>query len=189
MPFITEEIWHLLRERKEGEDIIVAHWPETAGFDNTLLDDFPVAAAIIGEVRTFRQSKNISPKDALELFYRNESGNNSIEKFSTLICKLANLTSIQKISEKPVDAFPFVVQQYECFIPIGENIDREAETERLLKELDYTKGFLKSVMAKLGNERFVNNAKQEVVLAEEKKKADAEARIKAIEEALSTLKV
>lgn len=189
MPFITEEIWHLLRERKEGEDIIVAHWPETAGFDNTLLDDFPVAAAIIGEVRTFRQSKGISPKDALELLYRNETGINAIEKFSALICKLANLTSIQKISEKLVDAFPFVVQQYECFIPIGDNIDREAETERLLKELDYTKGFLKSVMAKLGNERFMNNAKQEVVLAEEKKKADAEARIKAIEEALSTLKV
>lgn len=189
MPFITEEIWHQLRERKEGDDIIISHWPEIAGYNSQLLDQFPVASSIITEVRTFRQSKNLSPKEALEVLYRSENESAEIELFKGLISKLANVSAVTRITEKPADAFPFVVKQYECFIPFGEKIDRDAETLRLEKELDYTKGFLKSVLAKLGNERFMSNAKPDVVMAEEKKKSDAEARIRSIEEALSALKV
>jgi len=188
MPFITEEIWHQLRERKEGDDIIISSWPESFAYDSQLLEQFSVIASIIVEVRTFRQSKGISPKEALEVTYRSDSDSPEIEKFKGLICKLANVSSVSRVQEKPADAFPFVVKQYECFLPYGEKIDREAETERLMKELEYTKGFLKSVMAKLGNERFMANAKPDVVMAEEKKKADAEARIHSIQEALSALK-
>lgn len=187
MPFITEEIWHLLRERKEGDDIIISFWPVPGTADKTLLTSFPVAAALISEIRNFRQSKGLSPKEPLELLIRTSETSEPLQRFGSAIIKLANLSGIRNITEKPQGAFPFIIRELECFIPVTEQVDREAEKKRLQEELDYTRGFLKSVMGKLGNERFVANAKPEVVAAEEKKKADAEAKIRAIEEALSAL--
>ncbi|MBL7923383.1 MAG: valine--tRNA ligase [Bacteroidia bacterium] len=187
MPFITEEIWHLLKERKEGEDIIVAPWPIAEAADGELLRAFPVAAELISEIRNFRQSKGISPKEPLELKIRQNSGSPALRYFSEAISKLGNLSAIEMVAEKPQGSFPFVIRELECFIPMNENIDKEAERKRLTEEMTYTKGFLKSVMGKLSNEKFISNARPEIVAAEEKKKADAEARIRAIEEALTTL--
>jgi valyl-tRNA synthetase len=187
MPFVSEEIWHLLRERKQGDDLIVSKWPAHAAADKSLLDDFNIASGIIAEVRNFRQSKGVSPKEQLELHYSINGQASALDRFSGAIVKLANLSKLEKISEKPTGAFPFVVNQFECFIPLSENIDKEAEKDRLTKELEYTKGFLKSVESKLSNERFVNNAKPDVVAAEQKKKADAESKIKSIQEALASL--
>ncbi len=187
MPFITEEIWHLLRERAAGEDIIIAHWPKAGVMDKAILSEFPVAAELISEIRNFRQSKGLSPKEALELMIRTTGDVPALNRFGNAIIKLGNLSAINAISEKPQGAFPFVVRELECFIPMSENVDKDAERKRLTEELEYTKGFLKSVMGKLSNERFVSNAKPEVVAAEQKKKADAEARIRAIEEALTGL--
>jgi valyl-tRNA synthetase len=186
MPFISEEIWHLLRERKEGDDIIIATWPEPAEKNDDLLRSFPGAAGLITEIRNFRQSKGLSPREPLELLVRNTQYTD-LEFFGDAVIKLGNLSAIRQAEGKPEGAFPFVVREMECFIPLSEKVDRDAERQRLQQELDYTRGFLDSVMKKLGNERFVQNAKAEVVAAEQKKKSDAEARIRAIEEALSAL--
>ena len=187
MPFVSEEIWHELNTRAEGNDLIVSKWPTRNSLDHTILEDFTIASGIITEIRNFRQSKGVSPKEQVELKYSVDGNARALDRFSNSIIKLANLSSLEKVAEKPTGAFPFVVKQFECFIPLSDSIDKEAEKERLIKELDYTQGFMKSVAAKLSNERFVSNAKPEVVAAEQKKMNDAEARIKAIEEALSTL--
>ena len=187
MPFITEEIWHLLKDRAEGDDIIIAAWPSISTPDKAILAEFPVAAELISEIRNFRQSKGLSPKEALDLKIRANGDVPALKRFGTAIIKLGNLNAIENISEKPQGAFPFVIRELECFIPMSENVDKDAERKRLQEELTYTQGFLKSVMGKLGNERFVANAKPDVVAAEQKKKADAEAKIRAIEEALTAL--
>jgi valyl-tRNA synthetase len=187
MPFISEEIWHLLRERKEGDDIIISIWPEQLDYDKNILSSFTIASAIITEVRNFRQTKNISPKEQQELLYNTNGNAVPLETFKGIIIKLANLSGLKAITDKPSGTFPFVVKDFECFIPLSASVDKETEKVRLQKEMEYTQGFLKSVMAKLGNERFVSNAKADVVASEQKKKEDAEARIKAIEEALASL--
>ncbi len=187
MPFLTEELWHLIRERKEGDDIIIAAWPKAAVLNEKVLKAFPPAAELIAEIRNFRQSKGISPKEKLELKVRGHDASGSIAQFGDAVIKLGNLTSIQQTAEKPGGAFPFIVKDLECFIPMDAMIDKDAERKRLQDELNYTKGFLKSVMAKLGNERFMSNAKAEIIAAEEKKKSDAETKIRAIEDALNSL--
>lgn len=187
MPFISEDIWHLIRERKEGDDLIINQWPKGGHADETILKSFPVASSLIAEVRNFRQEKGISPKDPLELYFKGTSADVAFRYFDAAIMRLANLSSISEVKDKPENTFQMIVHQLECFIPVSDSIDKEAEKERLAKELDYTRGFLKSVMGKLGNEKFISNAKPEVVASEEKKKADAEAKIRAIEDALSTL--
>lgn len=187
MPFITEELWHLLKERKAGDDIIVAPWPIASEIHEEALKSFPLAAELIAEIRNFRQSKGLSPKETLVLKVRTKVPSLSLSLYGDAVIKLGNLSGIEYVSEKPGSAFPFVVRELECFIPMTENVDKDAERKRLSEELTYTQGFLKSVMAKLSNERFVSNAKPDVVAAEEKKKSDAEAKIRAIEEALSSL--
>ena len=187
MPFISEELWHLLKERNEGDDIIISHWPRTEKINQSLLKSFPVAAELIGEIRNFRQSKGLSPKEALELKVRANGSSEGLNLFGDAIIKLGNLSAIEHITEKPAGTFPFVVRELECFIPMSAHVDKDAERIRLTEELAYTQGFLKSVLGKLNNERFVNNAKPDVVAAEQKKKSDAEAKIRAIQEALTSL--
>jgi valyl-tRNA synthetase len=187
MPFISEELWHLVKERSKGDDIIIAKWPQISAGNEEVLKAFPLAADLIGEIRNFRQSKGLSPKEALALSIRSNGSNTSLSIFKDAIIKLGNLSAITPVNEKPDNTFPFVVRDLECFIPMSENIDKEAELKKLKDDLAYTQGFLKSVMGKLNNERFVANAKPEILAAEQKKKADAEAKIRAIEEALSSL--
>ena len=187
MPFISEEIWHLLKERKDGDDIIIASWPKIDVANEEILKAFPIAAELIGEIRNFRQSKGLSPKEALALSIRSNGSTSALKIFGDAIMKLGNLSEIKSVNEKPENTFPFVIRDLECFIPMSENIDKDAERKKLNDDLTYTHGFLKSVMAKLNNERFVSNAKPEILAAEQKKKSDAEAKIRAIEEALSSL--
>ncbi len=186
MPFISEEIWHLLKDRKEGDDIIIASWNKTSAINNSLLNEFELASNVVTEVRNIRKSKNISPKEKISLFQKASNGENK-SAFDDIIIKLCNLDKLNTTKEKVENAISFVVKQIEYFIPFNNSIDINAEIERLQKELDYTQGFLKSVMIKLSNERFVANAKPGILDNENKKKADAEARIKAIEEVLSSL--
>lgn len=187
MPFISEELWHLVKARAKGDDIIIAKWPKVETGNEEVLKAFPLAADLIGEIRNFRQSKGLSPKEALALSIRSNGSNATLSIFKDAIIKLGNLTAINSVNEKPENTFPFVVRDLECFIPMSENIDKDAELKKLKDDLAYTQGFLKSVMGKLNNERFVANAKPEILAAEQKKKADAEAKIRAIEEALSSL--
>ena len=185
MPFISEELWSLLGERKEKDCIIVASWPSSGKMDETLLKGFEIASEVISQLRNLRKQKNISPKEKLSLYFNSKQTMDP--RFNELVCKLGNLDQLNSTDVKVDNAIPFIVQQYEFYVPLTAAIDLKAEKERLLNELEYNKGFLKSVQAKLANERFVSNAKPEVVENEKKKQADAEAKIKAIEEQLANL--
>ncbi len=189
MPFITEEIWHLIKDREDKECIIIASWPildKNYRWDQTRV--FEECKDIITTIRSIRQQKQISPKTKLKLFKRSAPGGNH---FDDIIIKLANLESLESTEEPIAGAVSFVRKTEssfgEFFIPLEQNINLEEEKARLTKELDYSKGFLKSVEIKLSNEKFVANAKPELIANEKKKQADAEAKIKAIEEQLMSL--
>ena len=188
MPFITEELWHNLRDEKVNEPIIVSQWPKPIGSaDETLLSQGELIFEIVQNVRNLRNTKQISPKEALKL-----SINGTFERFQPIIPslqKLANLSEVVFSSEPPSNAFNFVIQSVEYFLESPQSIDVDSEIKSLQDELKYAEGFLKSVEKKLSNERFVNNAPEQVVAMELKKKADAEAKIQSIKEALKKLSV
>ncbi len=185
MPFITEEIWQQLRERQEGESLCITRWPQTETFEKQLLDEAAVAFDAVQNVRNLRNSKGMSPKEELKLVVRTERPQ-LYKNWEAVLRKLANLSDLQ-FGDKPDGAVSMVVGADELSVPLEGNIDAAAERENVLKELEYTRGFLASVDKKLSNERFVSNAKPEVVESERKKKADAEAKIKALEESLAAL--
>ena len=186
MPFISEELWHLLKDRTPEECLIVEKWPLISEYDRKLLSGFTIASEIIQQLRNIRKQKNISPKESLKLFIRTEKTFD--QSFRDIIIRLANLSHFSSTDQKPENALSFLIRQFEFYLPVSEAIDTDAEKERLKKELEYNKGFLNSVQSKLANERFVSNAKPEVIENEKKKQADAEAKIKAIEEQLQGMK-
>ncbi len=186
MPFITEEIWHLLRERADGDDIIVASMPVAQPFDAQNLKAFERAGQIIIALRNLRKDKNIPNKDSLTL--KVKSGPMAECRFYPVISKLGNLSLVETVTEKPDGVMVFTVGSQEFYVPINESLDLEAEIKKIEEELKYTRGFLNSVQKKLSNERFVNNAPTAVVEKERQKQADAEARIKVLEEQLKELK-
>lgn len=182
MPFITEEIWHALYERKEGESIMVAQLPQLPKIDNKLIAEFENVKNIIAGIRTIRLSKNIPNKEQLELLVAKGEHNDA---YNPIITKLGNLSAISVRQEAA--AISYMVGTTEYAIPMTSNINVEEELAKMQSELEYLQGFLASVMKKLGNERFVNNAKPEIVANERKKQADAESKIKALEENISKL--
>ena len=187
MPFITEDIWHLLKERQDGDDLIIAQQPAQKVVDNDILNQFLFTQDVINNIRKIRAEKNISMKEAIELIVVDKDGSVNKE-FDSVIMKLCNVSSINYVTETPQDAFGFLVKATEYFIPVTDNIDTEAEIKKLEEELAYAQGFLKSVEAKLSNEKFVNGAPAAVVDKERKKKSDAEAKIKVLEQQIATLK-
>ena len=185
MPFITEEIWHLIRKREEKDCIIVAEWPkQLTSLDSKQLAEFEVCKEVVAAVRNIRQQKQISPKEKLALIEKSEAQHSY---FDDVVSKLANLSSLSYTKDKVEGALSFMVKSTEFYVPMGSNINPEEEKERLSKELEYNQGFLKSVLVKLNNEKFVANAKPEVITAERKKESDALSKIKAIEEQLAVL--
>jgi valyl-tRNA synthetase len=185
MPFITEEIWHLIKERNEKDCIIVAEWPTQKAVDKKQLEEFEVCKEIVATIRNIRAQKQLSPKEKLELIEKSEATHSY---FDQLVMKLANLSSLTYKKEKVDGAISFMVKSTEYYVPLSQNINAEEEKARIAKELDYNKGFLMSVQKKLANEKFVANAKPELIALEKKKQADAEAKIKALEEQLSAIK-
>lgn len=180
MPFITEELWHELTDRNEKDALCIARWPEAGTFDKETLKRGELLFELTAHVRNIRSSKGISPKEPLELFSEIPEVNTDLDSLK----KLANLSSVALSSQKPNNSFSFVLGADEFFIPATQEIDIEEERKKLEDELAYTKGFLTSVEKKLNNERFVKNAPEAVVEAENKKKADAVAKIKTLEESL-----
>jgi valyl-tRNA synthetase len=185
MPFITEELWHHLNDRSEKDCIIVAQWPSEQTPDKRILSAFDFAADVVAQMRNLRSARGISPRETLSLFLKSAEPLDDV--FNPVIMKLANLDKLETASQKMENSFSFLAGKVECFVPVTGNVDMAAERERLHKELDYNMGFLKSVQAKLSNERFVANAKPEVVENERKKLADAEAKINAIKDQLSAI--
>ncbi len=184
MPFITEELWQALEPRKEGESLMVALIPEVAPVDNLYLEDFEIAKEIVGGVRTIRLQKNIPNKEALELQVLGEHN----DHFNSVIAKMCNLSSIIRTEEKAAGSASFLVRTTEYAVPLGNMINVEEELAKLQDELKYQQGFLAFVMKKLSNESFVSKAPAKVIEMERKKQADAESKIKSIEESIAALK-
>lgn len=184
MPFITEELWHELKERKAGEYIIVAEWPKAGKVIESVLKEAEFAFELITQIRNTRSSKGISPKEIVKLHQKEQTKN--LSAFGSIVKKLSNISEFQTSTEKPAGV-SFLVGTLEFTIPLEGKIDAVKERETLLKDIAYQKGFMASVDKKLSNEKFVNSAKPEVVDMERKKKADAEAKIKALEESLTRL--
>ena len=187
MPFVTEEIWHLLETRSEEESIMQQPMPTALPYDPATLRSFALAQELVSGVRGLRNSKGLSPKEALELYVL-PHGEHLEHRFDGLVAKLANVSKIAQVSEKVEGALTFMVGTTECFVPVSLNIDTEAELKRLEDELRYAEGFLASVMKKLSNEKFVNGAPEKVVNVERQKKADAEQKIAAIKAQMDALR-
>ncbi|MCI6402497.1 MAG: valine--tRNA ligase [Prevotella sp.] len=187
MPFITEEIWQHIYERKDGESIMVStvKFDELTPAEETLINDIETVKNIVAGVRTVRNQKNIAPKEVLEL---KAVGANTFEAYDSVVCKMANLESIEVVAEKSADASAFMVGTSEYAVPLGNLIDVDAEIEKLEAQLKHLQGFLVGVRKKLGNERFVQNAKPEVVALERKKEQDSLDKIAAIEASLAELR-
>ena len=183
MPFITEELWHedLFGERGERDCCIVAELPKNGEINTQLLSEAEVVKQVITQIRNIRNSRQISPKETLELLAKPVSSIN-YSAYSGIITKLANTNGLNIVSDKPNAATAFMVHTDEFYIVLEETIDPAVECERLKKEKEYLEGFLRSVNSKLNNERFIANAKPEIIENELKKKADAEAKIKLLEE-------
>lgn len=187
MPFLTEELWHETKERKKLECCITAKYPNPEIINRQTLHDTALAMKVIAEIRNIRNQKQISPKEKLSLVI-SSSLQNQYEAYNEVICKLANLSEIRFEKDKPEKAISFIVGTDEFFVPLDSSkTDIVAERERIEKDIEYLQGFLKSVDIKLNNEKFVSNAKAEVIENERKKKADAESKIQTLQLSLQSI--
>ncbi len=185
MPFLTEEIWQYITERTPQEALIIAKWPVKTAINKELITNFDFTSEVISGIRAIRKEKNIAFKDAIDFsIINNENMNTS---FDTVITKLGNLNGIDYVNEAVDGALTFRVKSNEYFIPVAGAIDVEEELKKLTEELNYTEGFLKSVQKKLSNERFVQNAPEQVIASERKKEADALAKIETLKTSLASL--
>jgi valyl-tRNA synthetase len=186
MPFLTEEIWQYVAERTLEQALIVAEWPEMRQADEKLIADFDFAAEVISGIRTIRKEKNIPFKDTIDLMVINND--NASTAFDSIITKLGNIASLDYVNEKVNGALTFRAKSNEYFVPVAGAINVDEEIAKLTEELKYNQGFLKSVQAKLSNEKFVGSAPEKVVAMERQKEADAIAKIATIEQSLLSLK-
>ncbi|MCI7575296.1 MAG: valine--tRNA ligase [Bacteroidales bacterium] len=185
MPFITEELWQNLYERKAGESIMVARMVEPKAVDNALIAQVEILKAIIAGIRTVRLQRNIPQKEALALQAVRPAPLSEGE--AAVITKLCNLSAIAYVQQKEEGSVAFIADATEYAIQLGAHINVEEELQKLQADLAYQEGFLQNVMKKLGNERFVQNAKPEIVALERKKQSDAESRIATLKESIAAL--
>ena len=187
MPFITEELWQHIYDRKPGESIMLDKLaiPSPDDEDNAITNEIEIVKQIISNVRMVRNQKNISPKEKLKLQAINI---NNYAQYNDILVKMANLEGVENVAEKSPDTIQFMVGTDEYAIPIGSLIDINAEIEKQEAQLKHLEGFLAGVMKKLSNERFVANAPEAVVALERKKQSDSEEKIKALRTSLAELK-
>ena len=190
MPFLTEEVYSLLKERTPGTLLCNSPFPERSSeaLNAPLLSDFDTTAKIVAEVRGIRQKGHIPNKQALDLkVIVDAEGKSYPAHLESVVCHLCNVTSVERIEEKVTGAFGFVVETHEFFIPAGDAVDIGAEKEKIQKDLDYQQGFLNIIRKKLSNERFVSGAPEQVVASERAKEADAMAKIEVLKAQLASL--
>ncbi|MFT6844723.1 MAG: valyl-tRNA synthetase [Flavobacteriales bacterium] len=188
MPFITEELWHLIADRNSPDEaLVIASWPTVKAVDDSFLTNMENAMEVISGIRNIRKQNNIPNKIPLTLQVKSNSQMNT--SFDAVVAKLGNLEELSYSDEKVANAFSFMLDNNEFFIPFGEEVDVEEEIKKLEEDLHYTKGFLNSVNKKLSNQKFVAGAPEQVVASERKKQEDAANKIKLIEEKLQALKV
>ena len=188
MPFITEEIWHQLRAQET--DCVVSGYPKAGDFDAELIKKVEKAKDLVSSIRELRSSKGIKAKEELELSAANSASAKALftqNGLEEMVVKMAFLSNLTLTDSEPDNAFSFLSGTEKYFLESNQTIDVEAEKAKIQKDLEYQKGFVASVMKKLGNERFVNNAPDAVVANERKKLADGEAKIQILEEQLAKL--
>ena len=183
MPFLSEEIWNLIDDREF--DIIVSQWPEGKSIDKQLINDFNNTMEVVSGIRNIRKEKNIAKKEELDLFVISDK--KADNGFDATIKKLGNLSSINYTSKKVENAFSFMVKANQYFVPLSDNFDKDAEIEKLNKDLNYTTGFLKIVENKLSNKKFVENAPKQLVENEKNKLEDAKEKIRILTEKINSL--
>jgi valyl-tRNA synthetase len=187
MPFITEEIWQMLSDRKPGESIMIAQMPELIPYNKALIDAFENVKDTVSGIRKIRLENSIPGKDGVELFV--QPGDKGYEPgCNVVVSKLCNISILEEVDSEVKGAASFRVKSTNYYVGLGEHIDQEEELRKLKQELEYTRGFLHTVMKKLQNERFVNSAPADVVDKERIKQADAEAKIKILEGRIEALK-
>ena len=197
MPFVTEELWHALHTIGKDDEkaafinanfsIMNQHMPTSVFYDQRMLDEFDAARDVIAGVRNIRNTRGLSPKESLELSFLAADDRYRFTSFEGVVRKLANVGTISEVHEKPAGALSFMVGTMECFVPMPENTDREAELAKLNEDLKYAEGFLASVLKKLSNEKFVSGAPAAVVEKERNKQRDAETKIAAIKAQIAGL--
>ena len=187
MPFITEEIWQLLRKRSEGESLMISSMPEPESYERSLIKRFEDLKEVVTNVRSIRKDKNIQPKEAIKLMVSLSESGKYPAAFEPVIIKLANLSAIEMVSEDPGDTMSFIVKNVEYFIPVGSLLNKEEELARLKAERDYTRGFLESVEKKLDNKNFTEHAPPRVVDREKQKKEDAKMKIDVLDASIGRL--
>ncbi len=197
MPFVTEEIWHALQTIGKDDEkaafinanfsIMNQHMPTSVFFDQRMLDEFDSAREVIAGVRNIRNTRNLSPKEALEVSFIAKDDRYRFARFDGIVRKLANVSEIKEIADKPAGALSFMVGTMECFVPMPENVNKDEELKKLQDELKYAEGFLNSVLKKLSNEKFVNGAPAAVIEKERNKQRDAETKIAALKTQIANL--
>ncbi len=197
MPFVTEEIWHALQTIGKDDEkaafinanfsIMNQHMPTSVFFDQRMLDEFDTAKEVIASVRNIRNTRNLSPKEALEVSFIASDDRYRFDHFYGIVRKLANVSAINEVKEKPSGALSFMVGTMECFVPMPENVNKDEELKKLQEELKYAEGFLNSVLKKLSNEKFVNGAPAAVIEKERNKQRDAETKIAALKTQIANL--
>ena len=197
MPFVTEEIWHALQTIGKDDEkaafinanfsIMNQHMPTSVFFDQHMLDEFDTAKEVIAGVRNIRNTRNLSPKEALEVSFIASDDRYRFDHFYGIVRKLANVSAINEVKEKPSGALSFMVGTMECFVPMPENVNKDEELKKLQEELKYAEGFLNSVLKKLSNEKFVNGAPAAVIEKERNKQRDAETKIAALKTQIANL--
>ena len=185
MPFITEELWQHIYDRKEGESLMVQTLDINKVCNEEIVKNFEAVKEVIGGIRTIRLQKNIAQKEALSLQVVGES---PVTAFNSVIAKLCNLTSIENVEAKAEGSASFMVGTTEYAVPLGNLINVEEELKKLEADLKYNEGFLQSVLKKLSNEKFVSKAPANVIEMERKKQADAESKIASLKESIAALK-
>jgi valyl-tRNA synthetase len=184
-PFVSEELYHALRERQPGDDIVIAEWPAVQEVSSSALAQFAFNEKVITQLRNIRKQNNIATKIKMELYIKADASRAS--DADSIIVKMGNLSVLEYVQDKVAQSNSFIVDGIEFFVPFGEQIDLEAEKKKLEEELHYTKGFLKSVQSKLQNEKFMAGAPDAVVANERNKEADALNKIAILEEKLKSL--
>ena len=197
MPFVTEEIWHALQTMGKDDEkaafinanysIMNQHMPTSVYYDQRLLDEFDTAREVIAGVRNIRNTRNLSPKEALEVSFLAADDRYRFARFNGIVQKLANVSAISEVKEKPAGALSFMVGTMECFVPMPDNVNKDEELKKLQEDLKYAEGFLNSVLKKLSNEKFVNGAPAAVIEKERNKQRDAETKIAALKAQIAAL--
>jgi len=197
MPFVTEEIWHALQTMGKDDEkaafinanysIMNQHMPTSVYYDQRLLDEFDTAREVIAGVRNIRNTRNLSPKEALEVSFLAADDRYRFARFNGIVQKVANVSAISEVKEKPAGALSFMVGTMECFVPMPDNVNKDEELKKLQEDLKYAEGFLNSVLKKLSNEKFVGGAPAAVIEKERNKQRDAETKIAALKAQIAAL--